>query len=249
MHEAADRVQIVYYTDPLCCWSWVLEPQWRKFAYLYKDFLNYRYCMGGMVPDWKHYDDTLNSVSRPAQMGPLWMQAHHISGMPLRDRIWMENPPASSFRGCIAVKCAQMQSSLAAEKYLRELREAIMIRGWNIAQKKVLLDVARIVANKDPHEFDVLRFEQDLSNNQGTDNFRQDLAEIRNQNITCFPTLTFKKRNSPGILIYGYRSYSVMADAIKNMISDAVIPQNINVQNYQMYWGSLTNREIEEVTC
>src|SRR5688572_2904993 len=132
-----DRIDITYYTDPLCCWSWALEPQWRKLLYEFNGLISWRYCMTGMIPSWDQYNDAMHSVSRPIQMGPVWMHASQLSGMPMNSRIWMENPPASSYPACIAFKCAEMQSEGAGDRYLRLLREAIMLDGKNIAKPEV----------------------------------------------------------------------------------------------------------------
>src|SRR5690242_21305745 len=32
-NNEADLLEVIYYTDPLCCWSWAFEPQWRRFLY------------------------------------------------------------------------------------------------------------------------------------------------------------------------------------------------------------------------
>src|ERR1044072_7891663 len=93
----ADQVEIVYYTDPLCCWSWAFEPQWRRLLFEYQGDIEWKYCMGGLLPAWDSYDDTVNNVTRPIQMGPVWMHAAQVSGMPIQTRIWMNDPPASSY--------------------------------------------------------------------------------------------------------------------------------------------------------
>ena len=53
-------LEIIYYTDPLCCWSWAFEPQWRRLLFELKDKISYRYCMGGLLPRWKNYNDSVN---------------------------------------------------------------------------------------------------------------------------------------------------------------------------------------------
>src|SRR3954466_16223308 len=131
--DTAERVEIIYYTDPLCCWSWAFEPQWRRLRYEFGDKIIYRYVMSGLLPEWKNYSDPLYSVSRPMQMGPVWHQASLQSGMQMYDKIWVEDPPASSYPACIAVKCAELQSKKAGDTYLRLAREAIMLHGKNIA--------------------------------------------------------------------------------------------------------------------
>src|SRR5215217_1789774 len=98
---AAGPVEIQSFTDPLCCWSWALEPQWRRLRYEYRDQVRWRYRMGGLIPNWNSYTDPMNIVSKPIQMGPVWLEAKYKSGMPLQDKIWFQDPPASSFPACI----------------------------------------------------------------------------------------------------------------------------------------------------
>ena len=51
--QQADRIFVTYYTDPLCCWSWGMEPQLRKFRYQYRHLISFRYCMAGLIPEWE----------------------------------------------------------------------------------------------------------------------------------------------------------------------------------------------------
>ncbi|HET7361869.1 MAG TPA: DsbA family protein, partial [Salinimicrobium sp.] len=71
------KFEVAYYTDPLCCWSWAMEPQLRKLRYLLKGDLDLRYVMGGLLKDWEHFNDKMNDIHKPSQMGPLWMEAKH----------------------------------------------------------------------------------------------------------------------------------------------------------------------------
>ena len=162
LEGTADQVAVTYYTDPLCCWSWALEPQWRRFRYEYQDNVRWRYCMGGLLPGWKHFSDPVHAISRPAQMGPLWMEAAHLSGMPIQNKIWVLNPPASSYPACIAVKCAEEQAFAAGESYLRLLREAIMMRGQNISSQAVLIELAEELARQHPSLLHVQKFKTDM---------------------------------------------------------------------------------------
>jgi len=81
----APPVEVVYYTDPLCCWSWAFEPHWRRLRAEFGAALDCRYRMAGMIADWGSYSDPLNSVSRPLQMGPIWREAQHLAGVLVDD--------------------------------------------------------------------------------------------------------------------------------------------------------------------
>lgn len=246
-HEAtlqqADHVKIICYTDPLCCWSWAFEPQWRRLRYEFRDHIWWQYCMGGLISSWDNYNDAVNSISRPLQMGPLWMQAHHVSGMQIQDRIWMNDPPQSSYPACVAVKCAALQSKDAEEKYLRYTREAIMLNGKNIARQNVLFEIAEQLA--DELNFDVQQFKEDYTTGAGIEAFKKDLQQVQYKNINRFPTLTVSNNNKSGIIITGYRSYNSLIDALKNFIPLNSIEQ-IDIEDYKKYYNHLTEREIEE---
>src|SRR5947209_18180460 len=75
-NETGDEtaVFVEYYTDPLCSWSWAFEAQWRRLRYECAGRLSWCYRMGGLIADWQSYEDPLNDISSPAQMGPQWFQ-------------------------------------------------------------------------------------------------------------------------------------------------------------------------------
>src|ERR1700754_1212842 len=125
-----DGIEVTFYTDPLCCWSWAMLPQWQRFQ-TEVDLLpsQVKYKMGGLLPSWDHFDDGVNSIRKPIQMGPEWLHAKTLSGQPIVDTIWITDPPASSFPACIAVKCVELQSPILAVRYLQSLQQAIMVRG------------------------------------------------------------------------------------------------------------------------
>ena len=242
----ADQVEIVFYTDPLCCWSWAFEPQWRKLRYEFEGSISWRYCMGGLIPSWTNYNDVSNNVTRPIQMGPIWMEASHNSGMPINNRLWVEDPPASSYPACIAFTCANAQSFDAGEKYLRMLREAVMMHGKNISKEIVLTDIAQELALNLPR-FNTELFKKDLTNGIGLEAFRKDLSEIQTRNVTRFPSLILRKANQPSLIITGYRPYEVLLDALSKIAPGLQKTQQCsNKEAYLSYWGTLTQREMKE---
>src|SRR5690606_30883830 len=49
--KSKDQVTIVCYTDPLCCWSWGLQPHLQRLMGEFPK-ISIEYCMGGLIPDW-----------------------------------------------------------------------------------------------------------------------------------------------------------------------------------------------------
>lgn len=211
---SADRYEIVYYTDPLCSWSWAFQQHWERLLAEYKDVISVRYCMGGLIESWQSYYDAENSVSKPIQMGPLWMQVSHIANVAIDSSIWVKDPPASSYLACTAVKCAAIQSSMTGEQYLKMLRTAVMLHGRNIAKQSVLMAVASELVGTGVN-MDLDRFNSDLVNGNGIKAFTADLQEVRYRNINRFPSLTINNATGKGVLLKGYTPYEKVLRAME----------------------------------
>lgn len=244
--QAKSKLQVEYYTDPLCCWSWGFEPQWRRLRYEYNDVLNWRYVVGGMLVDWSSYNDPVNSVSKPAQMGSIWQEAKYLSGMPVNERIWWENPPRSSYPACLAVKAASLQGAEAEDSYLRKAREAVMVFMLDISEREVLLNLARQVAEDEPGLLDYVKFRKDLAAKYTLDLLKKDLRKVKIQGISRYPSLLLKSDDNT-LVITGYRPYKALENAIRQLLPDAEPKRKIKLSDYKKHWTSLTDREIAEV--
>ncbi len=203
--------------------------------------------MGGLIPNWDKYSDPMNTVSKPLQMGPLWMEAKYTSGMPIEDKIWFSDPPASSFPACIAVKAAGLQSADAVEHYLRRVREAVMLHGRNIGKWEVLLEVARELSESSPELLDFDAFKQAASGQEAKQAFEDDLQQVRLLGISRFPTLTINKPGQPGVMIVGYRPYDALVLALQQAAPELKpIRHATDAAVYKTFWGSATDREVQE---
>lgn len=202
--------------------------------------------MTGLLPDWNSYNDSVNSISRPSQMGPLWVDASEQSGMPMDARVWVDNPPLSSYPACIAVKTAARQSPEAEELYLRKVREAVMLHGRDISQMDVLLDVAREVTKKHPDKLNYDEFEDDLINKRAIPDFRSDMDEVRQRHITRYPTLIIRM-GEKGKVLTGFRPFAALEEVIKDLNPSLKPSAEIDLRKYESFWEGCTERELEEV--
>jgi predicted DsbA family dithiol-disulfide isomerase len=197
--------------------------------------------MCGLIPDWNNYHDVENSVVRPGQMGPLWMEAHRASGMPMDFSIWHRQPPGSSFPACVAVKCVFLQSDNLGEQFLRAVRESIMIEGKDISRDEVLMNIAGKMSKNS--RLDLSRFSAHYFGTEGKDAFRRDWLEARGLGIGRYPTIIMKG-HAEGTMISGYRSFSSLCAALLHVaphLSQRV--GNNSVTEYRSFWGTLTPRE------
>jgi putative protein-disulfide isomerase len=209
-------VEITFYTDPLCCWSWAMDPPFRKLEENFGNSLSTTYKMAGLLPSWDNFADTVNSIRKPAQMGPEWMHVKEITGAEIDPGIWVSDPPASSFPACIAVKSAELQSRQAGERYLHLLREAVMVRRINIARTETLLEIGRSLSDQLP-AFNPFTFQEDLLGSRGREAFRLDWQEMKYNGIVRIPTLIFRSASRATILLSGYQSYEALENAVTAM--------------------------------
>jgi putative protein-disulfide isomerase len=209
----AGGVEVTFYTDPLCCWSWAMQPAWDRVVAECAEGVKVQYKMGGLLPSWKHFEDAAHSISRPTQMGPEWMHAAHLSGVTINSQIWITDPPASSYPACIAVKCVQLQSEGYGEKFLQILRKAVMVDGKNIAKNGVIQDAAWLLHDQHP-DFDLFKFRDDLMGDAGKEAFRKDLQDGKYLAVNRFPTLVVKRKLGPAVMLTGYQSYESLKAGI-----------------------------------
>ena len=240
-----EKFKVEYFTDPLCCWSWAFEPQLRKLRFLLRDRLKITYVMGGLLRDWKSFNDQMNDVNRPPQLGPLWMQAKNMSGQPIDENIWISDPVDTSYLACMAVKAAALQSKVGEEAMLRKLRETVMIHKKNIGEVEIILKIAAELEQDGVLKKD--RFKNDLFSDEVSELFRKDLDRTKAGGITRFPTLLISYREKT-YQITGYRPFHELKKTFLLLDPELDFDQNIDKETYIQSWANLTNRELSEVT-
>ena len=109
-------VHTYYYTDPICPWSWALEPALRKLVFEFAGSLRLTFVMCGMA----------RQVGDAVPLASELLEASERSGMPVDARMWLAGAPRSSYPACLAVIAAAEQGDPAP--YLRRLREGLLCR-------------------------------------------------------------------------------------------------------------------------
>ena len=208
--QVTGGIEITFYTDPLCCYTWVMQPHWKKFLEEFRETVNVTYKMVGLLPSWNNFSDSLNSIRKPMHMAPEWLHATEISGVYIDNSIWISDPPASSFPACIAVKCVELQSTETAALYFSMVQEAVMTKGLNIARTAILLELADQLSQLDL-SFNVYTFRQHLLGESGKEAFRKDWQEAKYRDITRFPTLVFHAAGQNPVLLSGFQSYESLS--------------------------------------
>jgi putative protein-disulfide isomerase len=136
--RAAAKARLVYVTDPLCSGCWALEPAWRRLLFRYRDEFSITHVYAGLLRSWDGSGDRTAGISVPADVAPHWDAVSRASGQPIDSRIWLTDPPASSFPASIAAAAVRLVAPGQEGRYLRRLRELVFLERHNIARRDVL---------------------------------------------------------------------------------------------------------------
>src|SRR3954468_9796824 len=197
-------VQVRYYTDPACSWSWSSEPVMRRLMVEFGDSLSWTYVMGGLARDYtKGHEDPDGGIGGTQAVYPglvrHWLDVADEGGMPLDPRLWIEGPILSPYPACMAVKAASEQAQDAGYGYLRTVREGLFCFRRKLDTTEALVEEARRA------RLDVERFRIDLASNAILEAFGGDLEETRGLGLEL-PSMVFAGEE-PVSGFQGYEAY------------------------------------------
>ena len=212
----ADGWTITVYTDPLCVWSWAMRPAWFQFLTMLES-VSVTYRMAGLIPSWTQFSDHQNAISKPIQMGPEWAHARAVTGVFVDDKIWIADPPASSYPSCIAVKAAGLQGNGMGDEYFYRAQRAVMAERRNIAKMGVLQEIAEELAGDFPG-FDAVRFAVDLVGTEARRLFRMETMDWKYLQAGRLPAIIFKNAAGRGGLLTGYQTLAALQQAVASLV-------------------------------
>ena len=127
------EIAATVFTDPYCPWSWAAEPQLRRLQVEFGDRLRFTFVIVGLRRQIEARDAAalaLETVDAAAE-----------SGMPADPRVFMRNAPSSTHPAGLAISAVAEQADPA--RFIRRLREAILLEGRRMDNAQALLDAAR----------------------------------------------------------------------------------------------------------
>lgn len=256
-------VEVRYYTDPACSWSWASEPKLRRLMWEFGDGLRFRWVMGGLARSYgdDYRDDVAQVTGRGSCFDAMmahWLDVAQETGMPFDPRLWRRNPISSTYPACQAVKAASEQGSELAYAYLRRLREGLF------CELKKLDHVEALVGEAGPAGLDVERFRIDLVSNAITEAFAADLEEVRDppdaareagqvkktegHERLSFPCAVFTSEGGERHGVWGWSSYEDYRDAALAAGAALTTERPPEVIEAVERFGRVATKEVEVLT-
>lgn len=256
-------VNVRYYTDPACPFSWGAEPQLRRLMWEFGDDLRFSWVMGGLARSYgPDYRDTESGVGpgagTHADLMAQWLGTAAEYGMPVDARLWSGNPIASTYPACQAVKAAAEQGPETAYRYLRRLREGLM------TERKKLDHIEALLGESGPAGLDVDRFRIDIASNAITEAFAADLDDVRSPPAAAleagrvsvtegrerisFPSAVFHGEDGAERGVFGPHPYEAYREAAIAGGADPARTEPAELLEAITQFGRCATRELQELT-
>lgn len=203
-----DKIELLYFTDPVCSTCWLVQPQMRKLALQYGDFYEIKYLMGGLLPSWENYSK--GKIRNPADAAKHWEEMAQKHEMPISPNVWVDSPLSSSFPPSIAIKAAQLQHKLKAFNFHRRIKELLFVESKNITDFDLLITAAiQVGLDKD-------RLMEDMTK-VAVNKFEEDLQYAAALDITVLPTFIFTNDLNEQVVLKGFQEFESLEKAILDL--------------------------------
>jgi predicted DsbA family dithiol-disulfide isomerase len=218
-------VAVTVFTDPYCPWSWAAEPQQRRLEVEFGTALGYTFVIVG-----------LRRRIEPADAGTLaldCLDAAAESGMPADPRVFLRDPPSSTHPAGLAVAAVADQAD--PSRYLRRLREAVLLEGRRMDTAPALLDAARETGG-----LDVERLKVDFGSNAIVERFGDWVERGRGLRTPAW-------RFGDGPVVEGYGAYERVRAAALAAGTEPAGDGALGVEDALRRFGALATPEVAAV--
>ena len=217
LRPPAKKVDLYYFTDPICSHCWAVEPVLRRFEHEYGDHLNVRVIMGGLLPKWDGFADRANGISGPQDVAHHWREVGEVSRMPIDGSLWLHDPVTSSFPPSRVYAVIKERDEELARVFLRRAREAVFAFDRNISDPAVL---TQIVDGLDHPELSGSAVVAEADSEKGHKLLDRDISLARELGVRGFPTILLMDEDGMGTKVTGVRPLETYVDALAQVLGE-----------------------------
>ncbi len=240
-NDPVEKIDLYYFTDPICSHCWALEPVLRKFEVEYGQYFQFHTVMGGLLKNWDGFADVKNGIGSPTDVAGHWREVGEHSRMPIDGSLWLSDPIQSSYPASRVFKVIQQKDEAAARTFLRRAREAVFAFNRNIGEEKVLIGLV------DRMGLDGAAVVKEAEGQVGQDSLQEDFSLAGSMGVRGFPTIIMINKEKKGVKIVGARELENYVDAMKQIMPNETIqPRQVpELQQMLEKEGLLFSKELE----
>lgn len=207
-----EKIDFYYFTDPLCAHCYLLEPIVKKFTHVYKDHLNVKVIMGGLLEKWGDLNDP--EATKPSDLYYHWQEINKIASLPLDGRLWLDDYITSSFPASQVYEVIKKIDAQKADTFLRQARVQTFAFNQNISNDEVLIKLV------DELGLNGKQIVLEEIKNHGKELLDEGFYTARSFGVTGYPTIIMVNDNNDGIVFVGSRSFEEYKNALLELISN-----------------------------
>lgn len=210
----SEPIQIDYYTDAYCAWSWAIEPTLADVR-----------LQEGAAVRWRVFEkvliaDLATSGKSGEDIAKAWEKVERLTAVPLDATRWRTDPPTGTTAAARGAKAAARFGGAEAElRFLSALRPMLMKQGRSADDRETL--VAAAAAAK----IDVEAFTRALDDPTLDTAIAEDARHADEAGIRSTPALVLTNAEGDRIVIEGPRDLQLLQRAIQVLRTDAAVAE------------------------
>jgi len=210
--QSQEKIELYYFTDPICSHCWALEPVLNKFMAQYGHYVNMHTVMGGLLESWDGFADVKNGIAKASDVASHWKEVGEHSRMPIDGSLWIHNPIHSSYPASRVYKIIQQSSQELAHDFLRKAREAVFVWNQNIGEDQVLVDIVNRL------NLDGKKIIKEAGSDLAKELLDEDFNQARKLGVRGFPTIILMNAQNQAVKIVGARSLEDYLDGLRQVL-------------------------------
>ena len=217
LRPPAKKVDLYYFTDPICSHCWAGEPVLRRLEDEYREHLNARVILGGLLPKWDGFADRANGIRGPEDVAHHWREVGEAARMPIDGSLWLRDPVTSSYPPSRVYAVIKEKDAALAREFLRRAREAVFAFDRNISDPEVLAELVDGLGRPELRGSAVVA---EADSERGHELLDRDISLARELGVRGFPTILLMDEDGMGTKVTGVRPLETYVDALAQVLGE-----------------------------
>lgn len=207
LFKQEQQITLYYVYDPMCSWCWGYAPTWQLLRQNIPQYINVRYCVGGLAPD----SDDVMEDDMQVFLQNTWHKIARQLGTQFNFDFWQEcTPRRSTYNACRAV--------IIAREYNQEKQMLLAIQQAYYLHAKNPSDIAVLKQLFDDIGIDCTELDSRFKSPQLEQKLLKEISQARQLPIQGFPSLVLEVGAEKIAIPIDYLHWHVTLENIMNSL-------------------------------